>query len=151
MKTPKRLEHTKERADAFLKDFEWTWTTAIIASLVITFVTLVLTVFLPSFWTYTAESDFGWSGPSDIEAFVEAIPKPLVDEVPLTLTDNPLTNPVETMKAINPAIGQQIRDGVAMGLTTVFLIMIFVVATIMQNWRRKLRGASDSRPSGGYR
>ena len=144
MKTPKRLEHTKERADAFLKDFEWTWTTAIVAALAITFITLVLTVFLPSFWTYTAESQFHWSGPSDIEAAVDAVSKPLVGELSLA-------HPVESLQAINPDLGKQIRDGVAMGLTTVFLILIFVVATIMQNWRRKLRGASDSRPSGGYR
>jgi hypothetical protein len=39
-----------------------------------------------------------------------------------------------------------------MGLVTVPIIGILVVAAIMQNWRRKLRGqAGDVRPTGGYR
>ena len=47
---------------------------------------------------------------------------------------------------------KELRDAVAMGLVTGPFISVLVVATIMQNWRRKLRGAGgDSRPSGGYR
>jgi hypothetical protein len=125
MKTPKRLEKPKERADAFLKDFEWNWTKAIVASLVITGFTLVTTVYIPSFWTYFAESELGWIGATDIEAFI----------------NDPLS----------AELGKQIRDAVAMGLTLGPLITILAAATIMQNWRRKLRGASDSRPTGGYK
>ena len=45
-----------------------------------------------------------------------------------------------------------LRDAVAMGLTTGPLVTVIVVAAVMQNWRRKLRGADgDSRPTGGYR
>jgi Na+/melibiose symporter-like transporter len=43
------------------------------------------------------------------------------------------------------------RDAVAMGLATGPLITIVVAAAIMQNWRHKLRGQTDSRPTGGYR
>jgi len=43
------------------------------------------------------------------------------------------------------------RDAVAMGLATGPFITVVVAATIMQNWRRKLRGASSDRPAGGYR
>lgn len=43
------------------------------------------------------------------------------------------------------------RDAVAVGLVTGPFITVLVVATIMQNWRRKLRSRTDSRPTGGYR
>jgi len=44
------------------------------------------------------------------------------------------------------------RDAVAMGLATGPFITVVVIATILQNWRRKLRGAAaEGRPSGGYR
>jgi len=44
-----------------------------------------------------------------------------------------------------------VRDAVALGLATGPFITVVIAATIMQNWRRKLRGASADRPSGGYR
>jgi hypothetical protein len=43
------------------------------------------------------------------------------------------------------------RDAVAMGLATGPFITVVIAATILQNWRRKLRGTSSDRPSGGYR
>jgi len=47
---------------------------------------------------------------------------------------------------------KELRDAIAMGLVTVPIIVTLVVASIMQNWRRKLRGRSgDVRPTGGYR
>ena len=47
---------------------------------------------------------------------------------------------------------KELRDAIAMGLVTVPIIGILVVAAVMQNWRRKLRGqAGDVRPTGGYR
>jgi hypothetical protein len=47
---------------------------------------------------------------------------------------------------------KELRDAVAMGLTTGPIITILVGAAIVQNWRRKLRGQSgDVRPTGGYR
>jgi hypothetical protein len=44
-----------------------------------------------------------------------------------------------------------LRDAVAMGLTTGPFITVLVVSAVMQNWRRKLRSQTDSRPTGGYR
>lgn len=47
---------------------------------------------------------------------------------------------------------KELRDAVAMGLATGPIITILVAASIVQNWRRKLRGQSgDVRPTGGYR
>ena len=47
---------------------------------------------------------------------------------------------------------KQLRDAIAMGLATGPFVTILIVAAIVQNWRRKLRGASgDARPTGGYR
>jgi len=43
------------------------------------------------------------------------------------------------------------RDAVALGLATGPFITAVAAATILQNWRRRLRGASADRPSGGYR
>ena len=46
----------------------------------------------------------------------------------------------------------QLRDAIAMGLSTVPLVVLFVVSSAMQNWRKKLRGgAGEGRPGGGYR
>lgn len=47
---------------------------------------------------------------------------------------------------------KELRDAIAMGLTTGPIITILVGAAVVQNWRRKLRGQSgDVRPTGGYR
>ncbi|HZD80153.1 MAG TPA: hypothetical protein VE646_08955 [Actinomycetota bacterium] len=45
----------------------------------------------------------------------------------------------------------ELRDAIAMGITTVFFAIPFVAAAVMQNWRRRLRGRSAERPGGGYR
>ncbi len=46
----------------------------------------------------------------------------------------------------------ELRDAIAMGLTTGPIVTILVGAAVIQNWRRKLRGQSgDVRPTGGYR
>ena len=80
-------------------------------------------------------ADARWQGPTDIEAALEEIPTLL-----------PGGDPAEYSELL-----LQVRDAIAMGLSTVPIILVLVVAAIMQNWRRKLRGASDSRPTGGYR
>lgn len=45
----------------------------------------------------------------------------------------------------------EIRDAIAMGLSTGPLITLVIVAVVMQNWRKRLRGVSGERPTGGYR
>jgi hypothetical protein len=130
MKLPRALEErlapAKERAEGFLRSFEWTWTTAVLASLGITFYLLITAVVIPSFWMYFAEQTVGWGGPTDLEAFLQA---PLSKEGAL-----------------------QLRDAIAMGLTVGPIATLMVVAVVLQNWRRRLRGATgDVRPTGGYR
>ena len=120
-----RLQELKQRTEAFLKDFEWNWTKAVLFSLALAAYLLLFAVIVPSFWMYFAEQKLGWGGPTDLEAFLQA---PFSQEGFL-----------------------MVRDGVAMGLTVGPLITAMVVASILQNWRRRLRGASAERPTGGYR
>ena len=120
-----RLRKLKERAEVFLKDFEWTWSTAIVFSLGFVLYLLIAAVIIPSFWMYFAEQKLGWGGPTDVEAFLR---DPLGQDGLL-----------------------EIRDAIAMGLTTVPLIVAIVAAVVLQNWRRRLRGRSADRPTGGYR
>jgi ABC-type Fe3+ transport system permease subunit len=120
-----RLRKLKERTETVLRDFEWTWTTAVLFSVAFTFFLLITAVIIPSFWMYFAEQKLGWGGPTDVEAFLK---QPLGQEGLLEL-----------------------RDAVAMGLTTGPIVTAMVGAVILQNWRRKLRGASADRPTGGYR
>jgi hypothetical protein len=65
MNVPQRLVTLREqRIDPFLRAFEWTWTTAVLASLGLLFFTLIFMVIVPSFWMYFAEQKLGWGGPS---------------------------------------------------------------------------------------
>jgi hypothetical protein len=57
-----RLASVKERGEAFLKTFEWTWTNAVVFSLGLTFFILISTSVLPSFWLYFADQKLKWSG-----------------------------------------------------------------------------------------
>jgi hypothetical protein len=112
-----RLASVKERVEAFLKTFEWTWTNAVVFSLGLTFLILISTSVLPSFWLYFADQKLKWSGAGPNGFWLK-----------------------------------ELRDAVAMGLVTGPIVTILVVAAIVQNWRRKLRGQSgDVRPTGGYR
>ena len=111
-----RLLPIKERVEAFLKTFEWTWANAITFSFAVLFFLMVTTSVMPSFWLYFADQKLKWDGGGP-----------------------------------NGTILKILRDAVAMGLASGPLISILVVGAIMQNWRRKLRGQSDSRPTGGYR
>jgi hypothetical protein len=46
----------------------------------------------------------------------------------------------------------EVRDAVAMGLVTAPFVALLAVSTLLQNYRRKIRGRpGDSRPTGGYR
>jgi cobalamin synthase len=116
-KTRGRLAHRKQQFESFLKTFEWNWTKAILFSVVLTFVILITTSVIPSFWLYFADQKLKWSGAGPNGFWLK-----------------------------------ELRDAIAMGLTTVPIIVILVAAAVIQNWRRKLRGQSgDVRPTGGYR
>lgn len=114
-----------KRLEGPVKRFEWTWTTAIVFSLGFTTFLLVAAIIVPSFWLYLAEGKLDWKGPSDLEALIE----------------HPL----------GPELRLQIRDTIAMGLTVGPIATALVVAAAMQNWRKKLRGGGEARPTGGYR
>ncbi|HET7236367.1 MAG TPA: hypothetical protein VFK59_08040 [Actinomycetota bacterium] len=116
MKVPQWLLKMKERTERFLKDFEWSWTTAVVFCLAFGFFAVITMAVIPSFWLYFAEQTLGWDGLSGTEDW-----RPLA------------------------------RDAVAMGLATGPFITVVIAAAILQNWRRKLRGASAERAAGGYR
>lgn len=116
----------KERVEAFLKSFEWSWTTAVLFSFALVFFLLITTSVIPSFWLYYADQTLKWDG---------AAPQQLL----WTLN-------------IDGYWLKELRDAVAMGLSTLPIIVVLVGGAIMQNWRRKLRGQTgDVRPTGGYR
>jgi len=115
----------KERVEAFLRAFEWTWTTAVVFSLGLVFFLLITTSVVPSFWLYFADSTLKWN---------DTAPQKLI------------------IFTIDGYWLKELRDAVAMGLATLPIIVVLVGGAIMQNWRKKLRGSSgDSRPTGGYR
>jgi hypothetical protein len=119
-----RGERLKTRVEGFLRTFEWTWTSAVVFSVGFTFFILISTSVIPSFWLYFADQTLRWDGGAPQEVLFFTLPAGLL----LIL-----------------------RDAVAMGLSTGPIITVLIVASILQNWRRKLRGSTDSRPTGGYR
>jgi len=48
------------RIEAFLKEFEWTWTKAVVAALVLWFVGILFLGMIPSWWLYFADQKLGW-------------------------------------------------------------------------------------------
>jgi hypothetical protein len=123
-----RIAPAKERAEAFLKSWEWTWGSAVVFSLALTFFIMITIAVIPSFWLYFADQKLKWDG---------GAPHKILPFIPITLEGFWL---------------KELRDAVAMGLSTGPLVTVLVAAAVLQNWRRRLRGAqSDTRPTGGYR
>jgi hypothetical protein len=106
----------RDRAEPTVRDFEWTWTKAVVFSLAFAFFSVISMAVIPSFWMYFAEQKLGWDGLSGTSDW-----RPLA------------------------------RDFVAVNLSIGPFVTVIVIASIMQNWRRKLRGGSADRPTGGYR
>ena len=86
MKVPTVLVRAKERAEPIVKNFEWTWTTAVLFTLGFAFFSVITMAVIPS---------------------------------------------------ANLSVGP--------------FVTVVVIGAIMQNWRRKLRGGTSDRPTGGYR
>ena len=120
-----KLRELTQRAEPHLKAFEWTWTKAVVFSVAMTFFLVVTTSVIPSFWLYFADQKLKWNG-SGQHLLIPGI----------TLTGFWL---------------KEVRDAIAMGLATTPIIMVLVGASVMQNWRRRLRGQTEARPTGGYR
>lgn len=116
MKVPKVLVKGKERAEPIVRNFEWTWLTAVLFSLGFAFFSVITMAVIPSFWLYFAEQELGWGGLSGTSDW-----RPLA------------------------------RDFIAVNLAIGPFVTVVVIAAILQNWRRKLRGRTADRPTGGYR
>jgi hypothetical protein len=135
------IRTVKRHVESFLREFEWSWTSAVLFSLALIFFLLITTSVMPSWWMYYAEQTLGWQGPTDLEAFLIG---------PFNFGSSPFSR--DSFLWLSHEGLLMLRDAVAMGLTTGPFITVLVVAAIMQNWRRKLRGESgDVRPTGGYR
>jgi TRAP-type C4-dicarboxylate transport system permease small subunit len=49
-----------DRFQALVREFEWTWTKAVVASLALWFLAIGLIAFIPSWWLYFADQKLGW-------------------------------------------------------------------------------------------
>jgi hypothetical protein len=76
----------KGRVEAFLKAFEWTWTTAVVFSLGLTFFILISMAVIPSFWLYYADQVLKWDGSGPQGTLL----KILRDAVAMGLSTGPL-------------------------------------------------------------
>jgi hypothetical protein len=62
LKLQQRLLKVKARVEPPLRDFEWTWTTAVVFSVGLAFFSVISMAVIPSFWLYFAEQTLGWDG-----------------------------------------------------------------------------------------
>src|SRR3989337_251151 len=126
MKLPAGLERALApwiaRGEKLLKEWEWTWARATVFSLGFAFTILVTVIVMPSAWMYFAEQKLHWGGPTDIS---EAAREVFVER-----------------NFWGPALKNEIRDAVAMMLTTGPFITFLVLAAVLQNLRRRLRGTT---------
>jgi hypothetical protein len=135
------IRTVKRHVEAFLRDFEWTWTSAVLFSMALLFFLLISAGVMASWWLYYAEQKLGWQGPTDLEAFLRD---------PFNTGGGPLSR--ESFLWLSNEGLLMLRDAIAMGLSTGPIITVLVVSALLQNWRRRLRGESgDVRPTGGYR
>jgi hypothetical protein len=135
------IRTVKRHVESFLRDFEWSWTSAVLFAMALLFFLLITSAVMSSWWMYYAEQRLGWQGPTDLEAFLRD---------PFN-TQGSFFSTASFLWLSNEGL-LMLRDAIAMGLTTGPIITVLVVSGIMQNWRRKLRGQSgDVRPTGGYR
>jgi len=133
----------KARVEQFLREFEWTWASAVLFCLALVFFLLISTSVMASWWMYFSEQKLGWQGPTDLEAFLST---------PFNFTGLGGLFSRDSFLWLSHEGLLMLRDAIAMGLTTGPVITVLVVAAILQNWRRRLRGQSgDVRPTGGYR
>jgi hypothetical protein len=116
VKVPEPLRKAQQRVEPIVRDFEWTWTKAVVFTLGLGVFSVISMAVIPSFWLYFAEQTLGWDGLSGTSDW-----RPLA------------------------------RDFVAVNLAMGPFVTVVVLAAIMQNWRRRLRGGSAERPGGGYR
>jgi hypothetical protein len=112
------------QAQRLAREFEWTWTRAVVTSLLLWLIGMTLIVIIPSYWLYFADQTLGWR-----ETRLCSI--------------SWLTNCGFWLF--------KLRDLVAVVLFSGPFGMYIVLAYYLQKQRRKLRSESESRPTGGYR
>lgn len=135
------IRTVKRHVEAFLRDFEWSWTSAVLFSMALLFFLLITTSVMPSWWMYYSEQTLGWAGQTDLEAFLRD---------PFNTGGGFFSR--ESFLWLSPDGLVMLRDAIAMGLATGPIVTVLVVSALLQNWRQKLRGQSgDVRPTGGYR
>jgi len=123
-------ERAKPFTDRFqtrVRDFEWTWTKAVIAALLFWFLAVGLVAFLPSWWLYFADQKLAWHKCPCVGSHHYG---------PISIPNFWL------FKA---------RDVVATILFSIPVGGFIMVPYHLQKLRRRLRSESDSRPTGGYR
>jgi hypothetical protein len=54
-------ERVRVRVEASIRDFEWTWTKAVIAAFFLWFLALTFLAVIPSWWLLFAQNKLGWS------------------------------------------------------------------------------------------
>jgi asparagine N-glycosylation enzyme membrane subunit Stt3 len=122
-----RLAPRIKQAETFVREWEWTWTRAVITSLILWFIGIGVLAILPSWWLYFADQTqntlFGWH--------LGWRPCPCPDAAHFWLN--------------------KLRDVIASGLFGTPFLLFIVVPLLLQKWRRRLRGESEARPTGGYR
>lgn len=135
------IQTVKRHVESFLRDFEWSWTSAVLFSMALVFFLLITTAVMASWWMYYAEQKLGWQGPTDLEAFLRD---------PFNTGSSFISR--ESFLWLSKEGLLMLRDAIAMGLSTGPIVTVLVVGALLQNWRRRLRGESgEVRPTGGYR
>lgn len=120
-----RAKPAMDRGYEFLRTFEWTWTKAAVATLVLWFIGVTFIVIIPSWWLYFADQKLGWRETRicDVSWFTHNCGFWLF----------------------------KLRDLVAIVLFSLPFGAFLVIPYHIQKLRRKLRSESESRPIGGYR
>jgi hypothetical protein len=118
-----------DRFQKFVKDFEWTWTKAVVGAFLLWGFGIVTIVMIPSWWLYFADQTLGWRETRTCDSgFYAAV--------------------------FGEACGFwlfKIRDLVAIMLFSGPFITLILASYFTQKLRRRLRSESESRPTGGYR
>jgi len=118
-----------ERAQVFIRDFEWTWTKAVLVSLALWGFAMVAIVLIPSWWLYFASNNLGWR---ETKVCTGGF--------------------LKTILGTNCGFWLfKIRDLVAALLFSGPFGTLIIATYYVQKVRRRLRSESESRPIGGYR
>jgi hypothetical protein len=62
----RRLQPAIARGERFLREWEWTWTSAFIAGIVVSLLAIIFLAVIPSWWIYFAANQLGWADPKRI-------------------------------------------------------------------------------------